>query len=479
MELTKQYSGKRWKLIYGSYSGMEKHAVNLVQAAVKRFIPYILQVFPCSGAPDEDKNCIYVGTKSSNTLIAELLKDTDIPKGGVCVKVINGEGDRQTVVIAGDDEAACYYAACVFADDYLPLARRRAAGHPFFITPFVDALPPYEYISAPALKERGLWTWGHVIFDYKSFLKNMARLKLNKITVWNDFAPINGRDFVEYAHDWGIKVIWGYSWIWDEGPDKVLSNPEERERWKNNIIKKYIDEYASLGGDGIYFQTFTETDQETVAGKNRAAAAVEWVNEVADALLKKAPGLKIEFGLHAGSVRKYLNEIEKTDPRVDIIWEDCGAFPYSYNPSYVSSFDTDYEFSSEIASLRGGKGFGTVMKGMTWLDWSAFEHQTAPFIIGESEKKEIAEKTELRRDIIRFQQSYWLQNGSLAAKMFRMLAKQTGGGAMISGLLEDSLFDENIWLPSALFAELLWDGETPFNELLARVSRRESVLTVK
>jgi len=141
----------------------------------------------------------------------------------------------------------------------------------------------------------------------------------------------------------------------------------------------------------------------------------------------------------------------------------------------TESYDTDRVFSEKIAALRGGKGFGAVMKGMTWLDWAAFEHQVGPFIIGESERTECEEKLALRRDIIRFQESYWMQNGNLACDMFRMLAKATGGSAKISGLLEDSLFDGHIWLPAALFAELLWDGKTEWNELLGRVARREYI----
>lgn len=472
MELTKNYDGKRWKLVYGDYCGMEAHAVDLVQAAIKRFVPYILPVYRYDNVPDDGRNTVYVGTKDSNPFVGEKLADVSPADDGICVRVTDDGG---CVVIAGGNAAACYYAATAFVDDYLPSARRRAVGHPFFVTPFVDALPEYEYISSPMIAERGLWTWGHVIFDYRGYIRNMARLRLNKITVWNDFAPINGKEFVEYAHSWGIRVIWGYSWVWDESPDKVLSDPAERERWKNSIVNRYVNEYAPLGGDGIYFQTFTETEAETVAGKNRAAAAVEWVNEVADALLEKCPGLVIEFGLHASSVRNHLDEIEKTDPRVDIIWEDCGAFPYHYNPMKTESYDTDRVFSEKIAALRGGKGFGAVMKGMTWLDWAAFEHQVGPFIIGESERTECEEKLALRRDIIRFQESYWMQNGNLACDMFRMIAKATGGSAKLSGLIEDSLFDGHIWLPAALFAELLWDGKTEWNELLGRVARREYI----
>ena len=114
--------------------------------------------------------------------------------------------------------------------------------------PFIDPLLPYEHLSRPLVKERGLWTWGHVIFDYRRYLDNMARLKMNKVTVWNDFAPINGREFVDYAHSLGIKVIWGYSWIWDEKPEEVVTDPAARKVWKEKIVTEYADHYAHLGG---------------------------------------------------------------------------------------------------------------------------------------------------------------------------------------------------------------------------------------
>lgn len=471
MEPIKHYAGRRWEIVYGRYEGMEQHAVELVQAAVKRYIPYIVPLFQ---APTGKANILYVGTKESNPYIAALLRDVDLPEDGTYVKVF-GEGEDQRIIVAGGNAAACYYAAAEFADDYLPVARRRPYGHPFFKKLFLEPFPPYEHSTVPLVKERGLWTWGHVIYDYRAYLKNMARLKLNKVTVWNDFAPINGRDFVSYAHSLGIRVIWGYSWIWDEKPEEVVTDPAVRKAWKEKILSQYTEQYADMGGDGIYFQTFTETGVETIEGRNRAECAVEWVNEVASALWEQYPDLQIEFGLHASSVRNHLDEIAKTDPRMSIIWEDCGSFPYAYGAHYIEPEEETAAFSERIAALRGGKGFGAVLKGQVWLDWSAFEHQTGPYLLGVSEKTEIAEKLQLREDFMRLQKSYWLENGQTAFRMLRLLAEKSGGKAELSVLLEDSLFEEKIWLPSALFAEMLWDGSASYEQIVGRVSRRECV----
>lgn len=57
------------------------------------------------------------------------------------------------------------------------------------------------------ISESGIWTWGQVIYDYRGFLKNMRSLGMNKITIWNDYAPINSSEIVEKAHKNGIRVI--------------------------------------------------------------------------------------------------------------------------------------------------------------------------------------------------------------------------------------------------------------------------------
>lgn len=87
MELTKNYDGKRWKLVYGDYCGMEAHAVDLVQAAIKRFVPYILPVYRYDNVPDDGRNTVYVGTKDSNPFVGEKLADVSPADDGICVRV--------------------------------------------------------------------------------------------------------------------------------------------------------------------------------------------------------------------------------------------------------------------------------------------------------------------------------------------------------------------------------------------------------
>lgn len=57
------------------------------------------------------------------------------------------------------------------------------------------------------ISKSGIWTWGQVIYDYRGFLKNMRSLGMNKITIWNDYAPINASEIVEKVRKNGIRVI--------------------------------------------------------------------------------------------------------------------------------------------------------------------------------------------------------------------------------------------------------------------------------
>ena len=111
---------------------------------------------------------------------------------------------------------------------------------------------------------------------------------------------------------------------------------------------------------------------------------------------------------------------------------------------------------------------------MSWLDWSSFAHQTGPYLLGVSENREIEEKLPLRRDILRNQTSFWLENGEYAFRMIRLLAEASQGGAEICGLLEDGLFEEKTWLPAVLFARMLWDGESDYQTLLGKATRTEN-----
>ncbi len=220
-----------------------------------------------------------------------------------------------------------------------------------------------------------------------------------------------------------------------------------------------------MQGDGIYFQTFTETDQEKIGDKVIAEEAVKLVNRTAGTLLEKYPELEIQFGLHATSVKDKLQYLEKVDKRVLILWEDCGAFPYAYIPKKTEHFEETLAFTSEIANLRG-QADGVLFKGMSVLDWSTFQHQPGTYIIGEYDRNFIGKRTEQKREIWKYLQAYWISNAAYVKRTVETLQEDH----LVAALVEDGMFEKNVWYPVALYAEILWDPHRKMEEVMAETA---------
>lgn len=306
------------------------------------------------------------------------------------------------------------------------------------------------------MKETGIWTWGHVIYDYRGFFRNMKSLGMNKITIWNDFAPLNAREIIGEAHRNGIKVVWGFAWGWDTDCRSIAAGlGEERLReMKDSVLNVFCGQYRDIAADGIYFQSFTEMEKREINGKSIAEFVVELVNSTADELFKSEPELNIEFGLHATSVKDDLAAIARTDGRVRIIWEDLGAFPFAYDPFDIKNYDETYALAEKVINLRGSaEKCGFITKGMTTLDWSAFKHAAEPLAIGES-SREFIEKRQLEKNALWDERTEgWRLNIDYARKMFDLF-KSSGSVVSVQALIEDGMFEDEIKEPAVMFSKL-------------------------
>ena len=386
------------------------------------------------------------------------------PENGVAIRSLASADGLQTIVVTGDGEAMLLYAAVEFYGRYIPYAREAHRHGPdvyYFRPLFEGEMPPYRYEARPRFENRGIWTWGHVIYNYKKLIDRMVFLKLNTLTVWNDHAPLNAGDVVAYAHENGVKIIWGFSWGWDTSTD--AHDVADLERLSDSIVAVYREEYASAGGDGIYFQSFTETNEEKIGDILIADAVTRLVNRTAGRILSLSPGLHIQMGLHATSVKKKLAYIGKVDPRVSIVWEDCGAFPFHYMPGNIEGFEETEAFTDEIHSLRDG-GFGAVLKGLICLDWGKFRHLPAAISIGTASAEKLEEVAEAKREIWRYVQTRWIRNARYAHRMLGHF----GRSDELAFLLEDGALEHDIFFPAALAAEMLW-SDRPVEELLTDV----------
>ena len=232
------------------------------------------------------------------------------------------------------------------------------------------------------------------------------------------------------------------------------------------IVQQIMNEAAGIGIKTIRAQI----QQDNINGIVVADAAVELVNMTSNKLLEKYPDMNIQFGLHATSVNTRLDTIKKTDPRVTILWEDCGAFPFAYIPKKTDNFDDTKKFVEQIKNLRDA-GFGCLFKGMTALDWSTFVHQKGRFVLGEESAYALYDKLKEKEKIWKYIQAYWISNIDYVADIVKMLDPDT----LVGALVEDGLFDIKMWYPVALYSELLWNPFRSTREILSETALIPSV----
>lgn len=462
---------KKIAILHGELrTGLQKKAVAVLSEILLDYTMEYPYCIPCNAAGDlSDYTVICIGTKENNAYLCAHSSTvfTHAEEYAICVK--DGR-----VTIEGSDDAGVLYGCMDFYHKYVTVCEHPDNDIDYWRNCFARDLPDFEYSSYPAVKDRGIWTWGHVIYDYRGFIDHMAKLKMNTLIIWNDRVPVNAADLVAYAHDAGVKVIWGYAWGWENGCHKVdLSRISEQSE---SILARYEREYAHLGGDGIYFQSATEVNQETIGGVLVAKAVTDFVNQTAALFYEKYPDLEIQFGLHATSVKDRLDVISEVDPRIRIVWENCGAFPFAYIPKKLSNFDETVDFVNRIAVLRGADDrFGAVTKGLTKLYWPDFEHMPESLNIGVSSDFMKENRVIRKRRVWRYLQAYWITNADKAAEMLRVMTEAKKGDLTVTALVEDGMFEANVMYPVALFAELLWDAETDVKELMSSVALRSYV----
>ena len=186
------FNRPRWLVVAGA-GKLEQYAAAEAGAILQQHLPYVLQTFVggCDRRRVRRHNLLLVGTARSNPLIGALAADGRLkaPRGeqAYAIAVIDGAfgPDRQALVLCGADERGALYAArdwehyCYdpYAASLIPHARPQpnvARAKPAAV-PFHKPLPAWDLRAAPKVPWRGIWTWGHVIYDYRRFLENRMR----------------------------------------------------------------------------------------------------------------------------------------------------------------------------------------------------------------------------------------------------------------------------------------------------------------
>lgn len=468
------YGDNRVMIVCGNYETDGKCAVDYLYGALAAEVPYVLTVCEAEHLTKEQEqshHIIAVGTKENNRYLKKLC-DTgllEVPKHhqGYRLKVFSNpeNSDKQIYALLGATQIGAYYAVSRFVNQYLPENESKDLKKLRFVPLFTRNMKEVDWLEEPKIQERGIWTWGHVMYDYRRFLDHMARLRMNIITVWNDHAPINAKEFVDYAHQLGIKVIWGFSMGW--GHEYDISNQNLLDEIIDKAMEHYAINYQHLGGDGIYFQTFTETEEESKNGMNIAKQVSVFVNHVNQRFKERFGDIRIQFGLHASSVKNHLDAIATIDKKLEITWEDCGCFPYEYTPENMIDFEQTRDLTQKITKLRGNDDrFSVVLKGLCCLEWDEFEYQLGRFPMGVYQNFQTERKYQALRKFWRRVNALWLKNGDKAQDVIEVIRKEKQGNTMIQALIEDGAFEEKINLSAAIMAELMWDSDKPFDDIV-------------
>ena len=473
-----------WKIIYTDFSGAERRAAELINRELGALVlrekgVYRIKVLPVEkiGAA-VDRNAVVIGVYGENSLIGKYITEAEIPENGYVVKVFDNpeNPELKLALITARDKVNLFYGAVDFVDDYFTKAAPVNVNGLRMADEIFDRenIPDYYSASAPAIKTRAIFTWGHPINDYRGYIDNMARMRLNQLIIWNDFVPLNAEDIVEYAHSYGIQVIWGYAWGWTEDCKSIRLDADYMDKLSDAALAQYERDYSNVPGDGIYFQSFTELHNDYLGGYLVAEAVAEFVNRTAEKILNKYPDLYIQFGLHAMSVENHIEFIAKVDKRVVIMWEDCGTFPYDYEPEIESgaAFEKAVDFTDKIIKLRSEGATSVLFKGNMVLDWERFDHQSGPFIMGEASERIIAHDIEMLKPIWRHFQSKWCTQGKYAFDMARHICEKTNGDMAI-GIAGQ--FAGGLWFSEALCAQILWECDKEYDEIFDKVSKRRCV----
>ena len=466
---------KRWTLVCGEYQGLEHQAALELYRGMQLFVNYVMPIRAAADvAPAALEHVLLVGTAQTNRHLAALMADGTIPvpPGPQGFTLWIGKApwnpELRLIALAGADEAGVYHGAqellaslsAVEAPFDKPLKRRTA----------LATLPDRVTSEAPTVKDRGIWTWGYVIYDYRRFLDHMARLKMNMLTIWNSEVPLNLPEITAYAHARGIRIIAGYNWGWGHQLD--LGVAADRVRIKELALETYRQEYAGKPIDGIYFQTLTEHTNKESGGRSIASWCCDMVNDIAGELYAAVPDLSIQFGLHATSIRERYTELATLDPRVIITWEDAGALPYSYSPDPAKDdgFEATLDYSKKLAAFRPGTPFALVPKGWMCLRWDDEFAKHGPFLLGERDPAYLRERLIARQPEWNRCNLQWFRHFPLAARFYREVAA-INPHVIATGLVEDAMFDACIQPSAALFGETIWNPHRSDTELLASAMR--------
>jgi hypothetical protein len=235
----------------------------------------------------------------------------------------------------------------------------------------------------------------------------------------------------------------------------------------DEVVADWRVRWKPMGGDGIYFQSFTETSKKTIGGKSIPEAVVTFVNEVAARIRAEAPELDIVFGLHSNSMRYEGAEeaLAKIDPSLEVLWENCGGFPYWEAYGDVSS--PDVAFNDKILSITPKAGLA--WKAQLRMDWSNYVPPAGPFLLGCAGRRLLDRDRQIISEVLSSYDEDWVLNGEAAYRLIQHIRKGKNQPREFNAVAE---YNPPFAYATMCQAELFWNSDKEWEEIAKRARMR-------
>ena len=176
----KRHKGLRWAIVYDESEGVKKYAFAELQKAVQTFLPYVIETVKAEEwKPDKSEHVILAGTVECNPYIQERVSNgkLDIPDKpeGFTLSIMDSPFNEKgrLIVIGGNDGNGLLYGVQELKKVLSTKCNKQTG--PEKSREMFDNLPDMNSIDYPRISYRGIWSWGHVIYDYKRFFDNKNR----------------------------------------------------------------------------------------------------------------------------------------------------------------------------------------------------------------------------------------------------------------------------------------------------------------
>ncbi|MDY7011163.1 MAG: hypothetical protein SVV80_10490 [Planctomycetota bacterium] len=148
-----------------------------------------------------------------------------------------------------------------------------------------------------------------------------------------------------------------------------------------------------------------------------------------------------------------------------------GSFPYAYDVTGLDKLDDALDYTGRLARLRKpNENLGLTFKGMIQLDWDTFEPQLGPFIMGRADRDFIRRRTDLVQPRWRQAEIGWRKHFPAVCRTIKTALAARPKRLTITGLVEDGMWEERMFLPSCLLAEAMWNPNERPESIIAKVA---------